>query len=152
MRFVAIGLLFLSGQPFLPMDRSNAAAGRRNFDPARAEELIGYARSIVLSPSQQQMRDRVLDGISAPCCAKFSARTCCCACNLAKTIWGLSNVLIVREGAGPAALEKAVRGWLAALNPKGFSGKACDEAGGCARKFSRDGCGGMDERNLVAAR
>lgn len=55
----------------------------------------------------------------------------------------------------PAAvpeLQGAVRGWMKFVNPKGFSGDVCDTAGGCGRSFSANGCGGMDERNLTAAR
>jgi hypothetical protein len=135
------------------MDRTGAAASRRYFDAARqAEEFIGYAKSIVLTPAQLGLRDRVLERIPAACCSKFSARTCCCPCNLAKTVWGLSAFLIVRQGANAAALEEGVRSWLAFVNPRGFSGKACDEPGGCSLPFSRDGCGGMHDGNLVAGR
>ncbi len=78
--------------------------------------------------------------------------TCCCPCNLAKSVWGLTNAMIVREGAGEAQVQSAVRGWLKFVNAQGFTGDVCDTAGGCAREFSHDGCGGMDERNLLAAR
>jgi hypothetical protein len=135
------------------MDRTVAAATPRFVDATRqAEEFIGYARTIVLTASQQELRDRVLGWIPAACCSKFSARTCCCPCNLAKTVWGLANFLIVRQGATAAALEQGVRSWLRFVNPRGFSGKACDEPGGCARAFAQDGCGGMDETKLIAAR
>lgn len=125
----------------------------RFFDvPSQAAEFIGYSRSIALTPGQQKLRDRALSAMPAACCEKFSQATCCCPCNLAKTVWGLSNVLIVREHATVPELQAAVRGWLKFVNRGGFSGDACDTAGGCARTFGHDGCGGMDERNLLAAR
>jgi hypothetical protein len=120
--------------------------------PAQAAEFIGYARSVRLTPEQKKLRDRVLSGIPAPCCDKYSAATCCCQCNLARTIWGLSNVLIARDAAGAEEIERAVRAWIVFVNPRGFTGNACDTSGGCARKFSENGCGNMDEKELRAAR
>jgi hypothetical protein len=146
-------LLAVFAAAALPMDRSSSPPARRFTDvPRQSAEFIGFARTIALSPAQQELRDRVLERIPAACCSKFSARTCCCPCNLAKTVWGLSNLLIAREGADAAAVDRAVRSWLAFVNPGGFSGKVCDQPGGCGRQFSRDGCGGMNEKALIAAR
>ena len=125
----------------------------RFFDvPSQAAEFIGYNRSIVLTARQQKIRDSALSAIPAACCSKFSAATCCCPCNLAKSVWGLSNVMIVREHANAAEIQAAARGWLKFVNGRGFTGDVCDTAGGCGRDFSNNGCGGMDERNLLAAR
>jgi hypothetical protein len=122
-------------------------------DPvSQSAEFIGYNKSIALTPDQKALRDRTLSGIAAPCCDKFTAATCCCPCNLAKSIWGLTNYLIVHQNAHETQIRQSVRGWLAFINSKGFSGNACDTAGGCGRAYSRDGCGGMDEKNLVASR
>ena len=132
---------------------SRSAAAVRFFDaPSQAAEFIGYNRSITLTPAQQRLRDKALAAMPAACCDKFSQATCCCPCNLAKTVWGLSNYLIVRQNATAAEVRTAALGWLKFVNPKGFTGNICDAAGGCGRAFSGDGCGGMDERNLVAAR
>lgn len=125
----------------------------RFFDaPSQAAEFIGYNRSIALTPEQKQIRDKALGAMPAACCDKFSQATCCCPCNLAKTVWGLSNFLIARQGATVSEVQAATRGWLKFVNPKGFTGNICDTAGGCGKTFSNDGCGGMDERNLLAAR
>jgi hypothetical protein len=132
-----------------------ASAARKTlfFDaPSQAAEFIGYNRSIVLTSPQTKLRNRALAGVPAPCCEKFTAATCCCPCNLAKSVWGLSNYMIAREDANLPQIQNSVRGWLAFVNPKGFSGDACDTAGGCGRQFSSNGCGGMDDRNLLAAR
>lgn len=129
------------------------ATRARFFDaPSQTAEFIGYNRSIVLTAEQQKVRDRALSAIPAACCSKFSAATCCCPCNLAKSVWGLSNVMIVRERASVAEVQAAARQWLKFVNGRGFTGDVCDTAGGCGRNFSNNGCGGMDERNLLAAR
>jgi len=130
-----------------------AASPIRFFDAAsQSAEFIGYSRSITLTPEQKQVRDKALGSMQAACCDKFSQATCCCPCNLAKTVWGLSNYLIARQNASAAQVETTVKGWLKFVNPKGFSGDICDSAGGCGKSFSNDGCGGMDERNLLNAR
>ncbi|HEY7728815.1 MAG TPA: hypothetical protein VID50_10220 [Candidatus Eisenbacteria bacterium] len=134
------------------------AADRSSREPrftdagSQAAEFIGYSSSIRLTQAQQKQRDRALEKIPAPCCSKFSSRTCCCPCNLAKSVWGLSNFVIARQGGGDAELERAVRAWIRFVNPGGFSGTTCDTAGGCGRRFSQNGCGGMNERVLEAAR
>jgi hypothetical protein len=132
---------------------SRSAAPVRFFDaPSQAAEFIGYNRSITLTPGQQKLRERALAAMPAACCDKFSQATCCCPCNLAKTVWGLSSYLIARQHAGVAEVRTATRDWLKFVNPKGFTGDICDSPGGCGRTFSANGCGGMDERNLLAAR
>lgn len=154
----ALLAVLLAGLPIaaaLALDRAAGGAGKpiAFIDvPSQAAEFIGYSRSITLTPAQKRLRDRALGAIAAPCCSKFSAATCCCPCNLAKTVWGLTNHLIVHQGADVASIQKAARRWIRFVNPKGFSGDACNTPGGCGRAFSSDGCGGMDERNLVAAR
>jgi hypothetical protein len=120
--------------------------------PSQTAEFIGYSRSITLTPGEQKVRDEALRAMEAPCCEEFSLATCCCPCNLAKSAWGLTNYLIARKGASAAEVRDAVGGWLAFVNPNGFSGDACDTARGCARRFAHNGCGGMDERNLLTAR
>jgi hypothetical protein len=139
----------------LALDRAASSGGRsvKFLDaPSQAAEFIGYSRSITLTAAQQRVWEKALRSIAAPCCKEFPLATCCCSCNLAKSSWGLSNFLIARRGATVGEVKSAVRGWLAFVNPNGFSGNACNTAGGCARQFAHDGCGGMDERNLTAAR
>jgi hypothetical protein len=140
----------------LALDRAASSRASRSvkfFDaPSQAAEFIGYSRSISLTPAQKIVREKALRAMPAPCCKEFPLATCCCPCNLAKSAWGLSNYLIARKGATAGQVKEAVGGWLAFVNPNGFSGDACDSAGGCARRFAHNGCGGMDERNLLTAR
>jgi hypothetical protein len=129
------------------------ATKARFFDAAsQSAEFVGYNRSIVLTAAQQSIRDKALSAIPAACCSKFSAATCCCPCNLAKSVWGLSNMMIVREHASVAVVQTAARQWLKFVNAQGFTGDVCDTPGGCGRNFSNNGCGGMDERDMRAAR
>jgi len=140
----------------LALERAGSTgAGARvpRFHDAKAQtvEFVGYSSSIRLTAAQKDMRDRVLGAMPAPCCKKYSMATCCCPCNLAKSVWGLSNSLIV-QGADAKTLQTAVSKWLAFSNPGGFSGDACDVPAGCQRAILSNGCGGMSEGNVVASR
>ena|SRR5215471_15419665 len=157
-RLLAVAVLVL-GVPLgasLALERAAGAKGSgliRFFDaPSQSAEFIGYSRSIALTPEQKAIRDKALSSMPAACCDKFSQSTCCCPCNLAKTVWGLSNYLIARKNASAAQVQASVHDWLQFVNPKGFSGDICDSPGGCGKNFGNDGCGGMDERNLLNAR
>ncbi len=114
---------------------------------AEARKYIRRAEA-PLPPEIQKVRDEVLSKIPAPCCAKFSAATCCCPCNLAKSIWGLSNTMLVEHKASSKELRAAVFYWIRINNPGGRTGDACF-TGGCGRPFAKNGCGGMDDRQIV---
>jgi hypothetical protein len=150
--FVAV-LVLLSVATAFALDRRPAQSESvKFFDvPSQAAEFIGYSRSIRLTAEQLKTWDAALGSMAAPCCKDFPLSTCCCPCNLAKSSWGLANFLIARRGASAEQVRESVAGWLAFVNPAGFSGDVC-VSGGCARRLSHGGCGGMDERNLLAAR
>ena len=111
---------------------------------AEAAKYIGYYNSYRLTPEQEDVKETALSRMPAPCCADNTMATCCCPCNMAKAVWGMSAHLIVEEGYDADRLEKTVRTWLADANPKGWSGRAC-YTGGCSNSFHQDGCGGMVE-------
>jgi hypothetical protein len=111
----------------------------------QAAEFIRYDRTIKLTPEQQKIMQGALSSMPAPCCAEYSMATCCCPCNLAKSVWGLSKVLITKYHYGVKQVEAGAREWLAFTNPAGYSGNACF-TGGCSRSFDHNGCGGMDAR------
>jgi hypothetical protein len=115
----------------------------------RAMEYIGDESSIELTAKEKATMDEALSSIKAPCCSSYSMATCCCPCNLAKSVWGLSKVLIHRHHYGSGQVRLAVTDWLASTNPDGYSGDACF-TGGCGRAFDRNGCGGMDTKKLVS--
>ncbi len=110
--------------------------------------FIEYFRSIPLTPEQERIKVEALTAIPAPCCAENPLATCCCPCNMAKAAWGLSAWLITEKGFGVEQIREATRTWLAAANPDGFSGDACHR-GGCARSMRHDGCGGMNEGEVL---
>jgi hypothetical protein len=115
---------------------------------AQAQEFIRENERITLTPEQQKVMTQALSSIPAPCCAQYSVATCCCPCNLARGVWGLSKVLIMKHGASESQVRQAVTEWLAFINPGGSAGNACF-TGGCARSFHQDGCGGMDAKTLL---
>jgi hypothetical protein len=115
---------------------------------AQAIEYIRYYRSIKLTPEQEKIKTQALSAIPAPCCKNYTSATCCCPCNLAKAMWGLSHHLIVKKGYGPEQLTKGVQEWLRSTNPAGHTGDAC-YTGGCQRPLAQNGCGGMDERKVM---
>ncbi len=113
-----------------------------------SERFIDYYSAIRLTPTQERVKAEALDSIPAPCCKKYSMTTCCCPCNLAKSVWGLSNYLIAKKGYRAPEIQSAVVGWLKFINPNGFTGDACF-TGGCKRPFAQNGCGGMDATHVI---
>jgi hypothetical protein len=113
-----------------------------------AERFIDYSNSIRLTPAQERIKAGALEAIPAPCCSQYTMATCCCPCNLAKSAWGLSNYLIAKKGASAGEVRVAVQRWLKFANPGGFSGDSCFK-GGCQRPFAKNGCGGMDQTQVI---
>lgn len=131
-------------------DRANAGWASGEFEGTReeVESLIGYNTSIQLDAAQEAIMDKALEGLPAPCCSKYSAATCCCECNFARSTWGLAKYLITEHGAGVGEVRKAARAWIEVLYPSGYSGQACFQ-GRCNRAFSDDGCGGMSANRVI---
>ena len=115
---------------------------------ALTRQYIAWSDAISLTPEQQKIKEEVLSSIPTTCCKKFSMLTCCCACNMAKAIWGLSNHMLAHEGADAKHLRLAVLEWTRLVGKSGFTGDACFK-GGCARPFAENGCGGMDSEKVV---
>lgn len=115
----------------------------------QTRQFIEYERSIRLTPAQEGIKRRALTAIAAPCCSDNTAYTCCCPCNMSRSIWGLSNYLIAEQDAGVDEVRAAVEEWIELINPDGFSGDVCYTAGGCSRPFADNGCGGMSPKHLV---
>ncbi len=53
----------------------------------KAEQYIDYWNAIPLTADQQRVKAEALDAIKAPCCSEYTMATCCCPCNLAKSVW-----------------------------------------------------------------
>jgi hypothetical protein len=114
---------------------------------AQARQFMEWERTIRLSPEQEQVKKAALSSIPAPCCSDNSAYTCCCPCNMSRTIWGLANHMIARQGANAREVRAKAEEWIAFINPNGYDGKAC-YTGRCPRPFREDGCGGMNASHL----
>ena len=56
--------------------------------------------------------------------------------------------MIANGGYDAKQVREVVERWFAFINPDGFSGDSCYK-GGCARSFENNGCGGMDDKNVV---
>ena len=113
----------------------------------QAVEFISYDSTITLTPEQQAVMSAALSAIPAPCCDGNSIGTCCCPCNLAKSTWGLSKLLITERQASTENVRAAATAWLQFTNPAGYTGNACF-TGGCGRAFDRNGCGGMNAAHV----
>lgn len=129
-------------------DGPGTAAVRFTDAHQQAAEFISYHHAIALSTEQQRVMEEGLSPIAAPCCDQHTIATCCCPCNLAKSAWGLSKLLIARHGANAGQVRTAVTEWLQFINPGGYTGDACFTRG-CNRPFEENGCGGMDDRYVV---
>ena len=115
---------------------------------AQSREFIGYYSTIHLTAAQEAIKREVLEAMPAACCRRSNAYTCCCTCNLSKSVWGLSNYVIAQHGAKADELRQVLRAWYDYTNPSGYSGDVCYD-GGCSRAFHDNGCGGMSESNVV---
>lgn len=136
-------------EPAQPTSPEGTGAAAIRFHDARAQtvEFMGYYESIPLTATQERVKEEALRPLPAPCCSEFSALTCCCECNLSRSVWGLSHYLIT-QGHGAEEVRRSVQQWLAFVNPDGHSGRACT-SGRCGRPFAQDGCGGMNPSALV---
>lgn len=151
----AVAALLLAGGPAeRPAPTAHAASGHPTLHEASAtsradiETLVAYNRSIALDRSQEAVREEALTALPAPCCAQFSAATCCCECNLSRAIWGLSKYLITTLGYDAEQVRAAVTDYYAAVNPDGFPGDSCG-TGKCGVPFAQGGCGGMRPDRLA---
>ena len=146
----ALAVTAIFAVPAISAGVGNGGDDRLKFRNVRvqAEQFIDDYNAIRLTPAQDRVQAEALDSIPAPCCKDYSMKTCCCPCNLAKSVWGLSHFLIAKKGYAAPEVKRAVIGWLAFVNQKGFTGNACF-TGGCKRPFAQNGCGGMDEAHVI---
>ncbi len=115
---------------------------------ADAERYMDYYETIELTAAQEAIKREALEALPAACCADNSAYTCCCPCNLSRTVWGLSHHLIAEQGADAETVRSAVEAWYERVNPDGFPGNSC-YTGRCGKPFAEGGCGGMNPTRLV---
>jgi hypothetical protein len=133
------------------------------------QQFIDWYNSMELSAEQQAIRDAALSPLVAPCCDEYPMSTCCCKCNLSRSVWGLSAYLITEKGYGVEQVQEAALQWLHFIRPDyyvaseleqegmapglwGFTTESTCFAGHCDRPFYTEtsdghlgGCGGMEE-------
>jgi hypothetical protein len=118
---------------------------------ARTADFMRLYEAIELTAEQEAIKREALEAIPAACCADNSAYTCCCPCNLSRTVWGLTAWLITERGADAETVRTEVERWYAAVNPGDFPGDTC-YTGGCGKPFSAGGCGGMHPSQVSVGR
>jgi hypothetical protein len=86
--------------------------------------------------------------------------TCCCDCNLAKSVWGLSGYLAAEKGLGAEEVRASALQWLRFIHSDYYVGQELAErgvnparydlpqgdscyTGRCELPFAESGCGGM---------
>ncbi|MEM7583356.1 MAG: hypothetical protein AAF560_08255 [Acidobacteriota bacterium] len=123
-------------------------AGEFKGDRAEVQKLMDHYEAIRLTPEQEKIRREALGPIPAACCNEFSMATCCCECNLSRSLWGLSKYLIVEKQADAKQVRDSVTAWIEVLNPDGYEGNTC-QTGRCNLPFDKGGCGGMNKHRLI---
>ena len=149
--FLVSTLLVAAALPSLSASGTTSPSSKTlEFDGSRAETelFMRYNRTIKMTTEQEARWREALGEMRAPCCDSFSAATCCCECNLARSIWGLAKFMVVMQDASAAEVRATVERWLSVANPNGFDGNSC-ASGRCGRSFRDSGCGGMSEDRLV---
>ena len=151
--------LFLWGAVLLPTVLLASSASQKKDDPVKIDieftdvrsqtyQFMEYYKTIELTPEQERVKLAALSKLPAACCADNSAYTCCCVCNLSRTVWGLTAHLIAERDYDAKQVQAAVKQWIQFVNPEGFSGNSCYR-GGCARSFENNGCGGMNPGRVI---
>jgi hypothetical protein len=139
---------------------------------ANTQMFIDWYNTIGLTQAERMLRDDALAPFVAPCCDEYPMSTCCCECNLSRSIWGLCAYLISEYGYSIDQLRVAALQWSRFIRPDYYVAQALEEAGRnpaiygvstesscftdrCELPFYREvgpryigGCGGMED--LVA--
>ena len=126
------------------------------------QRFIDYYEATTLTAEQESIKEDALLPLKAPCCDNNPMSTCCCPCNLAKSVWGLASYLIVEENYGVEQVRESALQWLRFIHDDyyvmrelenrgvdpgkyGLSYEAPCYTGGCELPFVDGGCGGMGE-------
>jgi hypothetical protein len=172
--FLVLAALLGSCTPPPPVDQARLTPYATEGDPTtygiplslqNTAQFIGYYSTYTLTADQEAIKKEALTALEAPCCDDYSMYTCCCPCNLAKSVWGLSNYLIVEKGLDAAGVREAARQWLQFIRPDHYRVRELEDQGvdpatqglrhvescyegRCELPFSQAGCGGMGELRL----
>jgi hypothetical protein len=124
------------------------------------QRFIDYYETTSLTAEQERIKEDALLPLKAPCCDDNPMSTCCCDCNLAKSVWGLSGYLAAEKGFETEQVQASALQWLRfissdyyvgqelasrGVNPDRYDlprGDGC-YTGRCELPFGHGGCGGM---------
>jgi len=129
------------------------------------QQLVNYYNAIRLTSAQKSLMQDALLPLKAPCCDDKSMSTCCCPCNLAKSVWGLSSYLIVEKNYDTDQVRESALEWLHFIHNNYYiiqelKSRGVDPAtyglshenpcyvGKCELPFMEGGCGGMGDLKL----
>ncbi len=129
------------------------------------QQFIDYHEAAALTPEQESIMRNALLPLKAPCCDDNPMSTCCCPCNLARSVWGLSSYLIVEKNYGADQVRESALQWLRFIHSDyyviqelrnrgidpgtyGLSHENPCYVGECELPFVGGGCGGMGELRL----
>jgi hypothetical protein len=132
---------------------------------ANTQKFINYYDTVQLTQDQASLKHFALWPLKAPCCDNNSMAVCCCPCNLAKSVWGLSKYLIVEKGFDTLQVRDAALQWLRFIRSDYYIYEALEDEGVnptryglehvescyeglCEMPFSDKGCGGMDQLKM----
>jgi len=93
------------------------------------QRFINWYNGIALTPAQEAVKNEALSPLVAPCCDDFPASTCCCECNLSRSVWGLSAYLITHDGYTAEQLRDAAVQWLHFIRPDYYVAAALEAQG-----------------------
>ena len=96
---------------------------------ANTRRFISWYTAVVLSPAQAKVREEALAPLAAPCCDDYPMSTCCCVCNLSRSVWGLSAYLIRDKGYTADQVRNAALQWLHFIRPDYYVARALKDEG-----------------------
>lgn len=99
------------------------------------QQFIDSYNAINLTSAQRALREGALRPLVAPCCDEYPMSTCCCECNLSRSVWGLSAYLITEKGYTADQLQEAILQWLHFIRPDYYVASALEEEGKIPRVF-----------------
>jgi len=124
------------------------------------QAFIDYYETSSLTAEQERILEDALLALKAPCCDDNPMSTCCCDCNLATSVWGLSSYLVAEEDFGVGQVRESASQWLRFISSDYHVGQELADrgvdpdryglpkgdscyTGRCELPFGQNGCGGM---------
>jgi phage shock protein E len=98
-------------------------------------QFIEWFYDIELTDTERTVMEDALSELVAPCCDDNSAATCCCECNLARSVWGLAAYLIREKGFTVEDVREAAHDWLRFARPDYYLAAALVEEGSSPQEY-----------------